>query len=210
MNGFKAYRYYLALKLHFTTDKFNVFENKGNVRGSYETFEARNDKYLFDKLGRVFGTDRELIQFIASQFVYNNPNFIYDLNQAHDNYTQWVKVKESMTKIFSDDLNTILLEVEKNGYTLEDVFNCTLNDFPVIIKLYLGKRITAQTINIISSMNEVVAGWLNNKNLALVLESEIRIIYKMDGFLKYNKEKLQQLYTEFIENVSMGMINNYE
>ena len=210
MNGFKAYRYYLALKLHFTTDKFNVFENKGHVRGSYETFDARNDKHLFDKLGRIFGTDRELIQFIAAQFVYNNPNFIYDLNQAHDNYTQWVKVKESITKVFSDDINTIQLEAEKNGYTLDEIFNCTLNDFPVIIKLYLGKRISPQTVAILANMNEAVSMWLNNPNLSLVLESEIRILYKMDKFLKYNEEKLQKIYNEFIESISMGMINNHE
>ena len=44
MDGFKAYRYYLAIKLHFTTDKFNVFENRGNVRGTREAFNVRNDK----------------------------------------------------------------------------------------------------------------------------------------------------------------------
>ena len=204
MNGFKAYRYYLALKLHFTTDKFNVFENKGHVRGSYETFEARNDKHLFDKLGRKFSTDRELIQFITAQFVYNNQNFIYELEQADDNYRQWIKVKESITKVFSDDLNTIQLEIEKNGYTFDEIFNCTLNDFPVIIKLYLGKRISPHTIAILSNMNEAVSMWLNNPNLSLVLESEIRILYKMDGFIKYDKEKLQKIYKEFIESNSMG------
>ena len=50
MTGFKAFRYYVALKLHFTKDKFNVFENRGNVKGSYQAFDARNDKFLFEKL----------------------------------------------------------------------------------------------------------------------------------------------------------------
>jgi hypothetical protein len=48
MDGFKAYRYYLAIKLHFTTDKFNVFENRGNVKGTREAFNARNDRYIFE------------------------------------------------------------------------------------------------------------------------------------------------------------------
>lgn len=204
MNGFKAYRYYLALKLHFTTDKFNVFENKGHVRGSYETFDARHDKYLFDKLARKFSTDRELIQFIVAQFVYNNINFIYELEQADDHYIQWIKVKESITKVFKDDLNELQLVCEKNGYTADEIFNCTLNDFPIIIKLYLGKRINPQTISILSNMNDAVAGWLNNQNLALVLESEIRVLYKMHGFIKYDFEKLHKVYKEFIESCNMG------
>ena len=210
MNGFKAYRYYLALKLHFTTDKFNVFENNGNVKGSFESFQARNDRHLFDKLARKFNTDRELIQFIVAQFVYNNPNFMYELEQADSNYHEWIKVKESLTKVFKDDLNVLQLEAEKNGYTLDELFNCTLNDFPVIIKLYLGKRITPQTMSIVTYMYEPAGEWLNNQTLALVLESEIRVLYKMHGFVKYDREKLQKVFKEFIENCDVGLINKGE
>lgn len=205
MNGYKAYRYFLALKLHFTTDKFNVFENKGNVRGSFETFQARADKYLFDKLARKFNNDKDLIQFIVAQFVYNNSNFIYELEQADDNYIQWIKVKESITRVFQDDLNELLLQHEKNGYTTDEIFNCTINDFPIIIKLYLGRRINPQTICILSHLNQSIAEWLNNPNLALVLESDIRMLYKMHGFFKYDKDKILKLYNEFKANCDVGL-----
>jgi hypothetical protein len=210
MTGFKAYRYFLALKLHFTTDKFNVFENKGNVKGTFETFQARNDKHLFDKLARKFSTDKDLIQFIVAQFVYNNTNFIYELEQADEHYREWIKVKESITKIFSDDLNLLQLEHEKHGYTVQELINCTLNDFPVIIKLYLGKRIHPQTIAILSSMNTGVAEWLNNPNLSMILENEIRILYKMPRFFKYDKQKLSKIFNEFIANCDVGLINKSE
>ena len=204
MNGFKAYRYYLALKLHFTTDTFNVFQNKGHVRGSFEAFNARNDKHLFDKLARKFSTDKELIQWMVAQFVYGNPNFIYNTAEGDAHYIEWVKVKESITKTFTDDLNTLQLEAEKNGYTLPDLFNCTLNEIPVIIKLYLGKRINPQSLSILASMHEPIQELGKNTNIELLVGDELRIVYKLHGFLKYNKEKLQKLYKEFIENVSMG------
>ena len=204
MNGFKAYRYYLALKLHFTTDKFNVFENKGHVRGSFEAFNARNDKHLFDKLARKFSTDKELIQWMVAQFVYGNPNFIYNTAEGDAHYIEWVKVKESITKTFTDDLNVLQLEAEKNGYTLPDLFNCTLNEIPVIIKLYLGKRINPQSLSILASMHKPIQELGNNTNIELLVGDELRIVYKLHGFLKYNKEKLQKLYKEFIESNSMG------
>jgi len=210
MNGFKAYRYYLALKLHFTTDKFNVFENKGNVRGSYESFDARTDKYLFDKLARKFNTDQELIQFMVSQFVYSNNNFIYGLEQADDNYIEWCKVKQSITKVFQDDLNQLQLESEKHSYGVDELFNCTLNDFPVIIKLYLGKRIHPQTLSILASMGTPVGELANNPSLGLVLDNELRIINKMGGFFKYDKEKLSKIFNEFIANYDVGLINKNE
>ena len=66
MTGFKAFRYYIAVKLHFNNKNFNVFENKGHVKGSYAAFNARNDKYLFEKLARRFSKDQELIQFLVA------------------------------------------------------------------------------------------------------------------------------------------------
>lgn len=210
MNGFKAYRYYLALKLHFTTDKFNVFENKGAVRGTYESFNARNDKHLFDKLARKFDKDQELIQFMVAQFVYNNPNFIYGLEQADDNYTEWCKVKQSITKVFRDDINQLELEIDKYGYTLDDIFNCTLNDFPVIIKLYLGKRIHPHTLAILSYMGTPIGEYANNPSMGLVLDNELRIIYKMYGFFKYDQEKIFKIFNEFIANRDVGLINKSE
>jgi hypothetical protein len=210
MTGFKAYRYFLALKLHFTTDKFNVFENKGNVRGSFETFQARNDRHIFDKLARKFATDQELIQWMVAQFVYNNHNFIYNIAEGDANYIEWVRVKESITKVFADDLNQLQLEHEKHGHILQELINCTLNDFPIIIKLYLGKRIHPHTIAILSNMSDEVSAWLNNKNLALVLEAEIRVLYKMHGFFKYDKKKLSKIFNEFIANCDVGLINKNE
>lgn len=205
MNGFKAYRYYVALKLHFTTDKFNVFENKGHVKGSYETFNARNDRHLFDKLARRFDSDQELIQFMVSNFVYGNPNMVYNQEEAEQNYTEWKRIKESITKLFQDDLNTLELEAQKNKYSLEQIFNCTNNDFPIIIKLYLGKRINPQTISIISDIYEPIAEWKNDSTMGLILENELRILYKIKGFFKYDRDKLSKIFSEFCTNFDAGL-----
>jgi hypothetical protein len=200
MNGFKAYRYYVALKLHFTTDKFNVFENKGNIKGSYETFNARNDRHLFDKLARRFDTDQELIQFIVANFVYGNTNMIYNQEEAEEHLIEWKRVKESITKIFQDDLNSLELELQKNKYTIEQLFNCTNNDFPIIIKLYLGKRINPQTVSIITTLYDNAKLWKDDPNMGLILENELRILCKMNGFFKYDSNKLGKIFYEFYTN----------
>ena len=53
----------MAIKLHFTNDEFNVFENRGRVKGTRDTFNARNDRYIFEKLATKYPTDKEIIQF---------------------------------------------------------------------------------------------------------------------------------------------------
>ena len=204
MNGFKAYRYYIALKLHFTKDKFNVFENNGNVKGSYETFKARNDSYLFEKLGKRHSVDHELIQFYVSNMVLGDASTIYNDGVAEENFKQWLGWKESITYNFKEDLHKLELEAEKNGYSADEIFNCTLNDFPIIIKLYLGKQINPISMAMITDMYEPAGEWLNNPTLSLVLEQEIRTLYKMKGFFKYDKEKIEKLFYDFLSNFNVG------
>ena len=113
MDGFKAYRYYLAIKLHFTTDKFNVFENRGNVRGTREAFNARNDRYIFEKLAKRYPEDKEIIQFFVANFAYGNDTAIYAGQEAEENFTLWMKRKQSISKTFIDDLATILTHIDQ-------------------------------------------------------------------------------------------------
>lgn len=205
MNGFKAYRYYLALKLHFTNDKFNVFENRGNVKGSLQTFEARNDSYLFEKLARRFSTDKECIQYFVANFAYNNDNMIYEPGEAEQHYVEWQSRKEAISRIFKDDLETIQLEIDKNGYDYSDVFNCTLNDLPLIIKLYLGNKITIETMVILNELENLSVKWLENASISLIMEQDIRKIRKLSGFVTYNKDRINKIFSEFTTSLSVGV-----
>lgn len=190
MNGFKAYRYYLALKLHFTQDKFNVFENRGNLKLSLDKFLARNDSQLFERLARKFNKDQDYIQYIVANWVYNNPNMIWHELEAQSHYTTWLKIKESITFTFTSDLNTIYNNSENN-----DIINCTKNGLPIIIKLYLELSIQPQTICILDDLTGCINKWLLDSSIKLLFEDDLRKIKKMRGFFSYDKEKLQKIYT---------------
>ena len=198
MTGFKAFRYYLALKLHFNNDKFNVFQNKGNIKYSYETFNLRNDRYIFDKLARKFDTDQELIQFLVANFAYGHENMIFAIEEANEYYLEWQKRKQSITRIFKDDLNTIELESQKNALSLDQIINFTLNEYPCIIRLYLGKKISIESVSILNDMLAFMPKWKQNKSAMLILESDIRKIEKVKGFVKYDAEKIKPIFNEFI------------
>jgi hypothetical protein len=197
MTGFKAFRYYIALKLHFTKDKFNVFENRGNVKGSYQAFDARNDKYMWEKLSRKYRTDQEMIQFLVANISYGNDNVVYGMEEADEYYVQWIKRKQSLTKTFKDDLNLLQLEAEKNSLKLDQIINFTLNSYPYIIKLYLGKLISMESICILNDFIPMITKW-EIEPTALILEEDIRRIKKLKGFVKYDREKLEKTINEFI------------
>lgn len=201
MNGFKAYRYYLALKLHFTKEKFNVFENRGNLKISVDTFKARNDSYLFEKLAKKFDKDQDYIQFVVANFAYGNPNVVWDDGLAVSNYMQWIKVKESITRTFTDDINKAFFMSEKNGLDPANIINCTNNEIPYIIKLYLGKTIQPQTVCILNDIIGCIDPWLSDPTVNMLFEDELLRIKKLKGFFSYDKEKLERIYRSYCGDV---------
>jgi len=198
MTGFKAFRYYLALKLHFNNDKYNVFENKGNIKYSYENFNSRNDRHIFEKLARKFDTDKDLIQFLVANFAYGHDNMIFAIEEANEYYLEWQKRKQSISRIFKDDLNTIELESQKNALSIDQIINFTLNEYPSIIKLYLGKKIAIESISILNDLLDFIPKWKQNPSAMLILESDIRRIEKLKGFVKYEAERIKPIFNEFI------------
>ena len=201
MDGFKAYRYYLALKLHFTSEKFNVFENRGNVKGSREAFNARNDRYIFEKLARKFNNDRDIIQFFVANFAYGNESAIYAGQEADDNLNEWNKRKQSITKIFIDDLASLLTYVEINKLPTSSIFDFNFSEYPAALKLFLGGKISIETLVIINELDHIVEHWLDNPTVQHIWSNELLRIKKLIGFVKYDKDKLRKIFTHFVEEL---------
>lgn len=202
MDGFKAYRYYLAIKLHFTTDKFDVFQNRGNVKGTREAFNARNDRYIFEKLASKRPDDKDIIQFFVSNFAYGKDTAIYAGQEAEDNYTLWQKRKQAITKTFIDDLAAILTHIEVNKLKHSAIFEFTDNEYPVALKMFIGGKITIETLRIIDDLTGVLDSWKNNPTVKYIWDDELRRVIKLSGFVKYDKIKLSQIFEKFKEEIA--------
>ena len=50
MDEFSVYKMYIALKLHFTTDAYDVIKQKGRVRASRQAFAKRTDLFSIRKI----------------------------------------------------------------------------------------------------------------------------------------------------------------
>jgi hypothetical protein len=201
VDGFKAYKYYIAIKLHFSKDSFDVFKNRGAVKGTREAFSARNDRYMFEKLARKYPVDKEIIQYFVANFAYGSDSVVYSQEEAESNLLEWTRRKESITKIFSDDCGTILMDAYKKKLKEESIINFTSNQYPSILTLYLGKQITLETLRILDDFNPVVDNWKNNSSMLLLWENEIRRVEKARGFVKYDAQRVQSIYQSFKEEL---------
>ena len=192
MDGFKAYKYFMAVRLHFTSDKYDVFEHNGRVSGSRMVFEKRNDRGLFEKLAQRFDSDRELIQFFVSNFAYGNTGVVYS-TESHELYAKWQSRKESMTRVFDLDLITLGRFLESQGKPFEYLFD-TEDCSPPLLNLYLSKSITLETMSIINDIDPYLDRW---ESLVMLWKDEFRIIRKVKRFIKYNDNVIQTKYLNF-------------
>lgn len=201
VDGFKAFKYYIAIKLHFSKDSFDVFKNRGSVKGTREAFYARNDRYIFEKLARKYPVDKDLIQFYVSNFAYGNDNMVYASEEGESYLLEWQKRKQSITKIFADDCNKILMDAYKRKLKQESILNFTCNQYPSILNLYLGKQIGIETVRIIDDFENLLGAWKQNSSMLLLWENEIRKVEKVRGFVKYDKEKILTVYNQFKDEI---------
>lgn len=195
MDGFKAYKYYIAVKLHFTTDKFDVFLNP-NVKGSRDVFESRNDRRIFENLARRFPKDYDVIQYYVSNFAYGHDASVYSLGESDRNMTLWQKRKQAITQVFKFDCDTVVLHLEKNNLTESELFG---GQIPELLKLFLGGHVSVETMCILESLCGYIDSWKSNANL--LWESECRKISKCRGFVKYDPTKIQPIYLKFKEEL---------
>lgn len=201
MDGYKAYKYYMAVKLHFTKDNFDAFKNRGNIKGTRDAFNARNDRYIFEKLARKYPIDKDIIQFFVANFAYGNDAVVYSYEEAETNYIEWIKRKQSITKVFSDDCSKLAMENLKckGKYS---TFNFTENQYPSILKLFLAKSIAVESMRIFDDILSMVDTWKQNSSVMLLWEDDIRRIEKSKGFIKYDEPKIMKIYTDYKEEFS--------
>lgn len=183
LTGFKAYQLYLAIKLHFTNPKYNVFKHKGRINAPYEAFLKRNDRYLFDSLAKSY-SDLDFIKYVACNFAYGYGNLLYDKSQAEANYLIYTKRRQSISQIFESDL-TFLLDTGRDSPT-------------DLLQYCLGQQITVETFSILNDLQETILQ-LKQLPVGLFLATDLLRLEKTKGFVKYNTERIQSLFNNYLE-----------
>ena len=197
MDGFKAYKYFTAIKLHFTTEKYDVIDMNGRVSGSRTAFEKRNDRGLFEKLARKFDADQELIQFLVANFAYGHRNVVYS-NDSDEYYRVWVKRKQSRTQQFCNDLDVITNHLEIKKLAKDSMYSVETG-MPELLNLYLGGYVTLETMVILQDFDDYLQKW---EPIIMLWHDHFLTIKKSKRFVKYDQNRLQSIYNNFTENLA--------
>lgn len=145
MNPFEVFVRYSALKLHFTTQKYNYFTYNKKTKASLDTFNKRSDKYWFEKLSRQ-KSESEIEEFFVANFIYSdNPKSLWVgemIRNGEGVYTGWKKRKQSLKYTFTQESQEIF-----SKYSLGEIFKIS-NGHPPAIKEFLRNNISIETLTI--------------------------------------------------------------
>tara|TARA_R100001460_G_scaffold7432_1_gene18935 strand:- start:203 stop:817 length:615 start_codon:yes stop_codon:yes gene_type:complete len=187
MEAFDVYKSYLALKLHFTTDKYDAIKQRGRVRATKQSFFKRTDLLNIRKIAEKY-SEKEVVDFLVANFVSGDRwGGVFD-SEAKHNYLDWKRRMEAMSYTFKNDIDKIVFNCEKNNFKFDDVFYSDTNH-PIILRLYLGKHISIETLVILNNINNYTDRLDKKLRNDLVWPDVSRIIKKYTPFLKIDKEK---------------------
>lgn len=196
----EVFKLYVSIKLHFTKEKYNVV--KSGFKISFNTLEAvqkRNDYLLFKSVGKKFETPAQVASFFVANFAADNDYPLGDLDKSFQNYIDWQKRRQSLGKIFRDDveyiLNTPQMMNETNDTYKKIIGTATDKEddqlCAPLFTMYLNKHIHIETVAILDEFDNFIELWENKYTM---FRKNFLTIKKVKSFIKFDRQNFEKAY----------------
>tara|TARA_B100000029_G_scaffold253787_1_gene250643 strand:- start:69 stop:656 length:588 start_codon:yes stop_codon:yes gene_type:complete len=192
MRAVDVYLMYCALKAHFKGD-YDYHKFSGQTKIKRESFFKRKDRIFFVKVGRKY-EDGEILDYFVANFIQNRNGYILNFNEK--NYEDWLQRKKMFYQIFSQEL-------EPHIKNFNPLFESKSGQHPTLLKEYLGKRISLETMIILDELVEFSETW--DKDLSwddFVWPDVKKLMNNYKGFLTINPNKYRMKLLTLIEDTN--------
>ena len=192
MRAVDVYLMYCALKAHFKGD-YDYHKFSGQTKIKRESFFKRKDRIFFVKVGRKY-EDGEILDYFVANFIQNRNGYILNFNEK--NYEDWLQRKKMFYQIFSQEL-------EPHIKNFNPLFESKSGQHPTLLKEYLGKRISLETMIILDELVEFSETW--DKDLSwddFVWPDVKKLMNNYKGFLTINPNKYRMKLLTLMEDTN--------
>jgi hypothetical protein len=198
MNGFEAYKEYLAVKNHFSLDSYDYIKYNGRISASEASFLKRKDKFFFTKLGRRFDRQDELRDFLVSNFLHNEKIWVGNLlDEKHlEVYKSWQKKQQSLSYVLRSDFSTILSFIDNHNVTFDTLFDMRDNELPLLLQLQQEDTIQVETSIVMDKVLGFFRRWDKKVEDDIFYPIVRKRIKKYEGFIDYDISKAKTLMKE--------------
>jgi hypothetical protein len=198
LTAYEVYKAYVAIKLHFSNDRYDYNFYGGKVSSTTEdAFEKRSDKHFFHKLSYKYRKN-EITDFLIGTISTGTIKFAGDLvkPEAESRYRDYLKVKQSLREVFEKDLNLVFSQVKEpiEALVIEDGQN------PLILKEVYAGNISIETLIILNDILPIeYFSAIDSKLKDDLLWPETRQkAMKLRSFMKFSKPHMKKILKKFI------------
>ncbi len=185
MEPFEAFRYYQSLKLHFEQESYDAPKYNYKTSARPQSFWKRKDKYFFAKIGRMFDTPPELINYYAAHFVADN-KWVGDMLGNDHVYRDWQKRTESLGYNFQQDLDKV------NVDSFDQLFEIG-NQYPKVVESYLSGDIHIESVVILNKLTNFMSRADKKVSDPILWPDVSRKIRKYSLLMNVNVEKMKKI-----------------
>jgi|TARA_B110000196_G_scaffold27266_1_gene20572 hypothetical protein len=184
MTDYEAYQNYLAMKLHFGGN-YDFHKYNGKVSATLESFEKRKDKYKFARLSKKL-SDPQILDFYLANFI-RGKEWIGDFDQK--NWVAHKKIVQSLQYFYENDLEKLLTTSDN----FDILFKCKDGNHPKLIKAYLGKKITLETLVILEKVLQYRKSFDEDIKEKFIWPKVSKLIGKYEPFMQVSARKYRMI-----------------
>lgn len=196
MNAYDCYCEYVDIKVHFSNLKYRYGKRK---KPSVDAFEKRSDKAFFHRLSKLPNAKDVILANVVSNI---NDTWVGEITsgEAEKTYREWLSRIRSLKYTFKQDLTKL--------------DNCYIKNFetdgniPKIMRLYIQRKISLETLTILSWISNSIPYW--DKKVIDPLYSVFSLkMKKYKLFLKYEEKDFFAIICEHFD-INNPVIDNYD
>ena len=191
MEPIDVYLMYCAMKAHFGKSDYDFVKFDGKSKVSRNSFWKRKDRSFFVKLSRKYKTSNEIKDYLVSNFVKENKGWVG--NFTDENYTQWKNM--NMIEMFEKDITPLLQDFDKGKF----IFAVPESSHPKLLKEYLGKRVSLETMIILDELMGYAPKWNVHLKDDFMWEEINLLMNNYKKFLTIDKEKCRIILLKFVK-----------
>ena len=174
MEPIDVYLMYCAMKAHFSKNDYDFLTYKGKSRVPRNSFYKRKDRIFFVKLSHKYEDYEDIKNYFVANFVTERNGYIANFN--NENYKIWKDRRSNFYDIFTEEIRPFVKD-------FNPIFKVKNSEHPFLLKEYLGKRVSLETLIILDELLEFTINW--NRSLA-------------EDYIWYDINKLMKNYKRFL------------
>ena len=180
MEPIDVYLMYCAMKAHFGKTDYNFIKYGGKSRVSRNSFFKRKDRYFFVKLSRKYETENEIRNYFVANFMMEQRGYVANFND--ENYEKWQNRQNNFYDIFANEIQPLVKD-------FNSLFEIKKSEHPKLMKEYLGKRISLETLIILDELVEYSKKWNEHLKDDLLWPDLKKLMNNYKWFLTFDKKQ---------------------